>query len=209
MQVWIQEAMAQVAALQQYGVICIVLSGFAFTGFVSLNHSQIKEDLNFEIGHLHVGAGIVFGLTLSMACCISAGLYATLIFTLCSIYGAVAVSHGDSAGFAAFMARTGPIRHWAFIAFKGALISMISSIMLLLLTKIPFEYAIGVMVPALLIICTGMFHAARIMGIAGSEFEHATMASYHKHSSGAKKRDVVENESLAASEESSPRSESP
>lgn len=192
MQVWIQEAMAQVQALQQYGVITIILSGFAFTGFVSLNHSQIKDDLNYKIANVHVGGGIVFSLALSMALCIACGLYATIIFTLCSIYGAVAVSHGDQDGFKEFMKRTGPHRVWAFRGFKGALVSMASAIVLLILTKIPFFAAIAVIIPSCAIAFCAAFQGTSVMAIAKEEFEHSALATYQKKGIGKSEDDEDE-----------------
>lgn len=185
MQIWIQESMAQVAALQQYGVICIVLSGFAFSGLVSFDHKQIKEDMNYTVYGVHVGHGLVFCLTLSMAICVSCGIYGTLIFTLCSIYGAVAVSHGDQNGFVSFMSRTGKIRTWAFVAFKGALLSMLSSIVLILLTIIPLGYAVAVVIPSLVIAVGGVCHAGKVMTFAQAEFGHSSLAQYHKHGTDA------------------------
>lgn len=202
LELWIQEAMAQVAALQQYGVICIILTGFAFSGLVSLDHSQIKLDMDFKIGNLHVGSGIVFCLVLSLALCISCGLYATLVFTLASIYGAVAVSHGDQRGFIAFMRQTGTPRIWAFRAFKGAMVFMVSSIMFLLLTKVPLLDAIGVMIPSLAVVCAAIWHASYVMSVAHAEFEHPSLAAFHRDPSATtlgKEQDGEDEESLGPS----------
>jgi len=185
-EIWIQKSMAQVAALQQYGVICIVLSGFSFSGLFAMDHQTIKEEMNYTVGGFHVGSGLVFALTLSMAIGICCGIYATLIFTLCSIYGAVAVSHGDQDGFLSFMSRTGSIRTWAFRAFKGSLVSMIASIVLVLFTTIPALYALIVVIPALGISIGAVWHASSVMSYAKSEFGHSSLAAYHRPgSSGA------------------------
>lgn len=194
MQIWIQESMAQVAALQQYAVICIVLSGFAFSGLVSLDHTQIKEDLNFHIGGLHIGWALVFSLTLSIAICIACGIYATLIFTLCSIYCAVAVSHGDQAGFVSFMARTSSIRVGAFLAFKGSLMSMVSSIVLILLAILPHWEAFAIVIPTLGITIAGVCNAGKVMGIAKAELGHMSMAQYHKKAIGKEEAEWIDEE---------------
>jgi len=170
----------EVAALQQYAVICIVLSGFAFSGLVSLDHTQIKEDLNFQLAGMHMGYALVFTLTLSIAICIASGIYATLIFTLCSIYGAVAVSHGDSVGFCSFMAKTSSVRVGAFLAFMGSLVSMIASIVLTLLTILPYWEAIGIVVPTLAIAGAGIFNASKVMSMAQAELGHTSLAQYHQ-----------------------------
>jgi len=194
-QVWLQEAMAQVAALQQYGVICMVLSGFAFSGLASLDHKQIKMDLDFQVGGIHAGSTIVFLLALSMALCISCGLCATLIFTLCSIFGAVAVSHGNQSGFMAFMERTGPIRVKAFRAFKSALVTMLTTIVLFLLTKLPIALVFPVVLPVVMIGGGTCWCASQVMSVAEEEFGHGSMAAYHQPGIVGKENDGQDMES--------------
>jgi len=168
--VWISEGMAQVAALQQYSVICVVLSGFAFTGLVGLDHARIREESNWRFAGIHVGSALVFSMTLAIATCIGTGLHATLIFALCSIYGSTAVSHGDQEGFTRFMLKTGMIRFWAFRAFKASIVSMFFSILLLLMSKLPFLYAAIVGIPTGIVMAIALWDALAVIAQAGHLF---------------------------------------
>jgi len=197
--VWISEAMAQVAALNQYAVICIVLSGFAFTGLVSLDRATLERDASLRIGSAHIGKALIFAMCLSIASCIGTGLHATLMFTLCSIYGATAVSHGDKAGYDRFMKNTGFVRVWGFRTFKASIVSMAFSIMFILLSKLPVFDACLVIIPGIALSACTTYQAQHVISNAGHLFRPAAM----KAQSNAKLLQQDDEESAASWEESS------
>lgn len=169
--IWIAEAMAQVSALQQYAVITVVLSGFAFSGLVTLELDMLTEELNvtWRIGtfDINLKSLVLFGLTISVATCIAAGLYATLIFTLCSIYGANAVARGDKDAFDAFMKNTVNQRKFAFGGFKLALVAMSASIGFIILAKLPLIHAIIGIALGAIFFCFSFWQASLVIDSAG------------------------------------------
>jgi len=173
---WIAESMAQVAALQQYAMICVVLSGFAFTGLIGFDHATMKKEADWTYAGIHVGSAMVFANTLSIAICTSASLHATLIFALCGIYGSTAVSKADQTGFVRFMKNTGMCRVRAFKAFKISIITMFFNILLVLSSKLPITYALLVCGPTSCGMGVALWHALQVIAAAGDLFRPAIMA---------------------------------
>lgn len=133
--------MAQMTALQQYAVVTVVVSGFAFSGLVAFDHVTLREEMSedfIQIGGFSITGGslIVIGLVGTVGACISCGLYATLIFTFCSIYGTTAIAKGNREAFENFMKNTVQNRIYAFIGFKISFCSMALSLFFIFASKL-------------------------------------------------------------------------
>eukprot|EP00928_Gymnodinium_smaydae_P043660 TRINITY_DN29211_c0_g1_i1.p1 TRINITY_DN29211_c0_g1~~TRINITY_DN29211_c0_g1_i1.p1 ORF type:complete len:245 (-),score=16.53 TRINITY_DN29211_c0_g1_i1:170-904(-) len=167
---WIQESMAQVTALQQYAVVSVVLSGFAFSGLNGLDHQQVQEQMTHDILlfdlPINVGTLLIWGHVLSTASCIAFGLYATLIFALCAIYGATAISKGDRDAYANFMAATESSRKYSFRGFQLALVAISASIMFILCSKLPSVVALIASSIGCLVFCFAFSQASHVMSSA-------------------------------------------
>merc|ERR1712217_107853 len=126
---------------------------------------------NFTYGGMHVGSSLAFCTTLSTTCCIGFGLHATLIFTLCSIYAATAVSHGDRTGFLEFMGNTRQIRSWAFRALKGEIMSMCVAIIFIVFSRLPLLLATLIMVPLAVLLACGIWQSMQAIWFAKRSFK--------------------------------------
>jgi hypothetical protein len=149
----LDRAALRLDGLEVYAVVGALQAGTSVammqevsTSSIDMNQSLINMDTLLQVSFLLTGTAASLG-----------GIYATIMFALCSLYGKTALGMNKDRMYAYFMKVTGPHRMRAFTAFTSSLLLFCIQVVMLFGMKSPST----VRIPVVLGICTAIYYGRK------------------------------------------------
>jgi hypothetical protein len=135
----LERASIRLDGLEVYAVVGALQAGTSVAMMQEITIGNGGEPLSMTLDNMLSGGFLLCGTAASLG-----GIYATIMFALCSLYGKTALGLNKDDMYDYFMKKTGPHRFRAFNAFTTSLLLFCMQVVILFALKCPGSFRIPV-----------------------------------------------------------------